>query len=327
MERFTRHPLVGACVAAALATGCSSTSSDDNGGSVTGGSLGGRGTGGLGDGKGDLVGASACKHVDLIISVDGSSSMTEELQAMRTTIFPAFAQRLGTISDGLEDFRVGTVDACPTPSNLHTAGQGEACNFSSGQPWIESASPNIDAEFACVGDILLSDQQCSGNNDDEQPASAAAAALESSQNSAFQRSDALTVIVAITDEDEQPTGAARTPEEVYTRLVDTVGGDPRRLVFLGIGGSRDCRGGVYGDAEEANRMKAITELFDAHGRGVFWDLCEGQLEDGLGEAFGVIESACNDLCALDATCGGSTTEPPSTLFCIEFPEDPSCLIE
>lgn len=357
MQRI--NPLAWAAVCAlSAAAGCSSTtdgeqtsltsggSNSGSGGSATGtGGVGG-GTGATGStpGTGDLVGSAACKHVDLIISVDGSMSMTEELQAMRSVIFPAFAQRLGTISQGLEDFRVGTIDACPMPSNLHTRGEQMECNFSSGQPWIDSSSPRMVEEFACVGDILLSDQQCTGNNDDEQPASAAAAALES--NPTFHRDDALTVVVAITDEDEQPTSGDRSPEGVYNRLVETVNDDPRRMVFLGIGGSRNCQG-EYGSAEEASRLHAITDLFDTHGRGVFWDLCQGRLEDGLEEAFQVIEGACNDLCALDNSCGGqvppgvdpndpcllddscgggATIDPPPPSFCDQFPDDPSCIL-
>ena len=163
-------------------------------------------------------------------------------------------------------------------------------------------------------------------------------------NSAFHRDDALVIVVAITDEDEQPTGAASSAEEVYSRLAKTVNNDPRRMVFLGIGGSRRCNG-TYGSALEATKLKAITDLFAVHGRGVFWDLCEGKLEDGLEEAFQVIENACTDLCALDSStctgdnpppgtdpecavddpdCAGNGTIPPTTTFCDEYPDDPSC---
>ena len=51
---------------------------------------------------------------------------------------------------------------------------------------------------------------------------------------------------------------------------------------LGIGGGSDCEG-VYGSADEATRLREITRLFEVHDRGVFWDLCQGRLEDGLDE--------------------------------------------
>jgi hypothetical protein len=244
---------------------------------------------------------ASCRLVDLVIAVDGSSSMDEELVAMRTTVFPAFAQRLPAIGQGLDNFRVGTIDACPDPANYHTRGAAGACNFTGGQAWIDSASPNLDAEFACVGDIFQGDINCSGNNDDEQPASAAAASLEppnsTGPNAGFSRDDALLVIIAITDEDEQPT-PDRTAQEVYDRIIAAKGGDVRRVVFLGIGGSSSCTG-VYGTADQAVKLRSVTDLFIAADRGVWWDLCAGNLENGLDQAFAIISRACDELPPID----------------------------
>lgn len=296
-------------------------------GAGAGGSSGASGaSGGSGAaGGGELAGMTACKHVDLVIAVDGSSSMTEELEAMRDDVFPAFAQRLQTLGADLDDFRVATLDACPMPATFHTRGAGGECNFSSGQPWIESSSPAIAQEFACVGDIYLDDQQCSGNNDDEQPASAVIAALrDGGPNPGFRRDDALLIVLAITDEDEQPTGRQDSAEDLYRGLVALAGDDPRRMVFVGIGGASQCEG-LYGDADPAEKLQDLTGLFETHDRGVFWDLCEGRLEDGLSEAFRVIESACNDLCGdLDEYCGGDPPPPGEPTFCEMFPSDPLC---
>ena len=240
---------------------------------------------------------TACKLVDLIIAVDGSSSMDEEQVAIRNTVFPAFAQRLPQVGMGLDNFRVGTIDACPDPANYHTRGNGGQCNFSSGQVWIDSSSPDLVGEFSCVGDIFLGDINCSGDNDDEQPASAAATSLEApwstGPNAGFSRDDALLVIIAITDEDEQPT-PDRTAQQVFDRIVATKGGDPHRVVFLGIGGSQSCNG-VYGQADPATKLHAITDLFIAQDRGVWWDLCAGNLENGLDAAFEIIDRACDEL--------------------------------
>ncbi len=238
----------------------------------------------------------ACSLVDLIIAVDASSSMTEELKAMRTDIFPAFAERLARVGKGLENFRVATIDACPNPATYHTRGARNACNFSSGEAWIDSTSPDLESEFACVGDIYEDDVECSGSNDDEQPASAAAASLEppfaNNANEGFSRPDALLVILAITDEDEQPTGAARSAQQVFERIVATKG-DVSRVVFIGIGGSRSCEG-VYGSAAESVKLKNITQRFIDRDRGVWHDLCVGQIEDSLDEAFAVINRACDE---------------------------------
>lgn len=248
-----------------------------------------------GDARGPIGGS--CSLVDLVIAVDGSSSMTEELAAMRNDIFPAFADRLARVGKGLDNFRVATMDACPNPASYHTRGARGPCNFSSGEAWIDSSSPDLKGEFACVGDIYQDDVNCSGNNDDEQPASAAAASLESpfadGVNAGFSRRDALLVILTITDEDEQPTGSATSAQQVFDRIVATKG-DVQRVVFIGIGGGGKCKG-VYGSAWPSTKLKNITQKFIDQERGVWHDLCVGRLEDSLDAAFHVIEQACNEL--------------------------------
>ncbi len=241
--------------------------------------------------------AESCRLVDVVIAVDGSGSMTEERRALRDTVFPAFAERLRSISKGLDNFRVATLDACPDPANFHTRGKSGECNFVGGDVWIDSASPNLVDEFSCVGNIYLDDANCSGDNDDEQPASTVAAALEppyiSGPNAGFLRDDALLIVVAITDEDEQPTGLAQTPQEIYQRLIDIKGGDVERMVFLGVGATSRCEG-PYGSAYPATKLKRLTDLFIDVERGVWWDLCAGQMEDGLEQAFEIIEQACEE---------------------------------
>ncbi len=271
---------------------CGGGSGDGDGGSGDGGNSGTDG----GDNEfTDGMNPEACRYVDLVFSVDPSGSMTEELQSMSTEVFPGFANALMDISEGLDDYRVGVIDACPDPANFHTRGQdtGE-CNFESGEVWMDSNDSDLTGEFECVGDIYTV-SNCTGNNDDEQPASAACAALEdaSGANTGFLRDNALLVVVAITDEDEQPT-PNQTAQQVYDRLVATKG-DVAKMVFLGIGGGPGgCNDGVYGSADEATKLHAITNLFIDHNRGVWWDLCQGQLSDGLTDAMEVIESACND---------------------------------
>jgi hypothetical protein len=244
-----------------------------------------------GGGSGDDEVFAACKRVDIVIAVDNSGSMSEEKAALRDIAFPGFASSLIGVAGGLDDFRVGVIDACNRPANFHTQGLGGACNFHGGSTWIDSSSPALVDEFKCVGDIDSSDMQCSGSNDDEQPASAAADALQPGANDGFLRPDALLVVVAITDEDEQPVPDAST-QAVYDRLV-AIKGDVRKLVFLGIGGASSCAG-AYGDADEATRLRELTDLFIADQRGVFWDLCQGRLDEGLTQALAVIESACED---------------------------------
>ncbi|HEY5926611.1 MAG TPA: hypothetical protein VIV11_33215 [Kofleriaceae bacterium] len=272
-----------------LAVGCGGTIDDPSGDGDGDGSGNGSGSGG--------ENFASCKHVDVVIAVDNSGSMQEEKEQLRDIAFPGFASALITIAGGLDDFRVGVLDACNTPANFHTRGLGGTCNFSGGKVWMESGSPNLVNEFKCVGDIDSSDMLCAGDNDDEQPATAAATALEpmwmgaGKANEGFMRDDALLVVVAITDEDEQPVPGANA-QEVYDRLV-AIKGDVNKMVFLGIAGQTACDG-VYGSADEAQTLKAVTQLFTDKQRGVFWDLCQGNLDQGLTKALEVIESACED---------------------------------
>ncbi len=255
---------------------------------------------GNGDGTGGGNGESfaSCKHIDVVIALDNSGSMKEEKDAMRDIAFPGFANALINVAGGLDDFRVGALDACNRPANFHTRGLSGACNFHGGNTWMDSSSPNLVGEFKCVGDIDSSDMQCSGNSDDEQPATAAAEALEPAwtgpgkPNAGFLRDDALLVVVAITDEDEQPVPAADA-QGVYDRLV-AIKGDVNKMVFLGIGGASNCANGAYGSAENAQKLQNVTQKFVDKQRGVYWDLCKGNLDQGLTEALSVISSACED---------------------------------
>ncbi|WP_437817005.1 hypothetical protein [Sorangium sp. So ce1078] len=265
--------------------------------------FGGQGGDPFGNGAGGATGgtggsgptSSGCEHVDVVFALDNSSSMGEEKESMRDVVFPAFAQALLDIS-GIKDFRAAVLDACPQPANFHTRGVGGECSFQSGKPWMESSSTDIISEFQCAADVYSDDVQCSGNNDDEQPASAVAASLEppfsQEENAGFLRNDALLVVVAITDEDEQPV-PQQEPQAIHDRLVAAKGGEGKNVVFLGIGGATDCEG-AYGSADEADNMQRLVDTFAADNRGFFWDLCEGHLEDGLTNALTAIEEACEE---------------------------------
>jgi hypothetical protein len=252
----------------------------------------------------------SCKKIDLVFSVDPSGSMDEELESMATVVFPAFAEALLGVGDDLQDFRVGVIDACPNPADFHTRGESNSsCGYQSQNVWMDSASTTLEQEFACAGDLYRINQ-CSGDNDDEQPLRAAIASLtppySTGQNTGFLREDALLVVVAITDEDEcadapdcADKSAARA--QAFFDELSALKGDPKKMVLLGIGGGLPdgCTAGSYGAADPATLLHAVTQLFVAEQRGVWWDLCQGQLEDGLTEAIGVIDQACYDFPQID----------------------------
>jgi hypothetical protein len=243
---------------------------------------GGSTNGGSEDGGG-------CSRFDIVFSIDNSMSMREEQEAMGREIFPKFADKLLSLNDDIDGFRAGVIDACPTPATFHDRGRERNCSFASGKKWIESSSQAFKEEFSCVGAINSDATMCSGSNDDEQPASTALAAVKA--NAGFLRDDAILVIVAMTDEDEQPD-PRRSTDELYNELTK-LKKRPQDVVFLGIGGGDNCSG-PYGDADEAEMLKSLTGKFSANGRGVFWDLCDGSLETGLEKAIQTIDQACKE---------------------------------
>jgi hypothetical protein len=264
----------------------------------------------------------ACQYMDVVFSLDNSGSMQEEKGAMTNEVFPAFADVLDEVGNGNIAWRAAVIDACPTPPSFHTAGLGGSCDFSGDNSWMYDGSPRLADEFRCVSDIDPALSACSGENDDEQPASSIAAALEATDlNPGFLRENSLLVSIAITDEDEQPT-PDQSAQGVHDRLVALKGGDIQRITFLGIGGATDCEG-VYGEAREASKLKATTSLFANEERGLFVDLCEGRLEDGLSEIITIIDQACDQYCPDPDGCEPGTPPPPPGGECEDSADCPS----
>ena len=238
--------------------------------------------------------AEPCKKVDVLFVVDDSGSMAEEKVALAKEVFPAFARKLLDIGAGVEDYRIGVMDACPYVPFLHTAGMSGPCHFATGERWMDSADPDLEREFACVADIDGSDDVCGFSYEAEQPTTSAAASMEVpfriGYNAGFLRDDAYLVLVTISDDDDLDY-LGETPSELVARLVRAHGGNIHTMVFLAIAPSRDCDG-VYGHGLAAPATMAIAREFGAAGQGFFWDLCKGNLTNGLDEAMAVIEAAC-----------------------------------
>ncbi|MEM6291054.1 MAG: hypothetical protein AAGA54_07305 [Myxococcota bacterium] len=251
-----------------------------------------------------------CQKVDVVFAVDNSGSMSEEHDALRGPVFDSFPQQLLDINNGIEDFRLGVIDACPKPAWFHSWGASGACNFSTGTNYMSSTSPSLAAEFSCV--TAFSDQgfenmpdQCVDDgafaDDDEQPSLKAAEAVSAvnlaGMNPDFLRDDAILFIVAMTDEDEELADVG-SAQEIYNRIVAAKGGDVTNVVYLGVAGGSACLG-PYGTALDAVNARGVANLFSAAGQGLFWDLCDGNLETAFQTAISTL---------VDDTCQGFT--PP-----------------
>ena len=239
-----------------------------------------------------------CQKVDVLLAVDNSGSMQEEIAALAGPVFDDFPQQLLAVNGGLLDFQLGVIDACNDPPYLHNTGDSGDCNFANGANYMVSSNPALQAEYSCVTQLTTSGyngmpDQCSGDNDDEQPANTSAdAALDlDGMNVGFVRDDAVLLIVAITDEDEQPV-PVQNAQAIADKIVaakTTI----ENVVFLGIGGDSDCEG-PYGGANEAAFLREITQIFVDANRGLWWDLCQGNLEMAFASVVDVVDVACSE---------------------------------
>lgn len=250
-----------------------------------------------------------CTKVDVVFAVDNSGSMQQEINALQGPVFESLPESLLEVGNGIEDFNLGVINGCPKPGYLFDEGDDGPCGYSTGANYMSSDSPDLDGEYACV--MTMNDdgymgmaQLCedSGNlgDDDEQPASAAAAVLSPDNvmgnNAGFLRDDALLFVVAMTDEDEELIDAQGNdvdPQTIVDQIV-AAKGTIDNVVMLGIGGASDCNG-PYGSADDAQNLQAITQAFIDADRGLYWDLCDGDLETAFDQALVIVDEACFEI--------------------------------
>ena len=297
-------------------TDTDSSGSDSSGSDSSGSDSSGSDSSGS-DSSGTASVRDACRKLDIIFSVDPSSSMAEEHQIMASTVFPAFAERLLDIGDGLDDYRVGVIDSCPLDTNFRTAGIDDnnndaatQCNFEGGQPYMTSDSSRLVEEFSCVGDFDEDPAACAAiSSQDEQPFRSVITAANSPANDGFLRDDALLVVFALTDEDECPggegvdgcPGGQAVQDDLFNGLTALKGGDPQKMVVVGMGASAPCVGGTIGDAGvAATDLHAVTQRFVDIDKGVIWDICDQDpIETAIDEAIAVIDQACRDFTPIE----------------------------
>jgi hypothetical protein len=254
---------------------------------------------------------SGCKKVDVILAVDNSGSMQEEVGELRGPVFNTLPMQLLSVGEGgIDDFHLAVINGCPKPGRFHNWGKSGACNFSTGANYMVSDSPALVDEFACVSDISdrgydnLNDEcRDSGmyGDDDEQPAMSGAASLTQPANAGFLRDDAILFVFAITDEDEELDGASNdpamfgiTPAEMAAQYVAGKGGRAQDIVFLGVGGAQSCDG-PYGSAQNARQLRnVVDELNNLGARASFWDLCQGDLPGAFASVITDVDQACDE---------------------------------
>lgn len=257
-----------------------------------------------------------CSKVDVLLVVDASETMTAELATLPAT-FSAMQDTLALeVGDGIEDFHIAAINACPLPANFHNFGADDTdCGFPDGRNWLASSDGMLDQRFACVVQFPLQEEALAGkggdnggynsipdtcddgDDEDEQPAWTAARALDPGAvaNAGFSRADSVLFVVAITDEDEalvDPDDA----DEIRDAIV-AAKGDPDKVVFLGIGGDENGCNSAYDDdeVEDSEVLRDVAAAFGA--RGLFRTMCAKDGDDPIGAAFEaalttVVDTAC-----------------------------------
>lgn len=244
---------------------------------------------------------SGCKRIDVLFAIDGSGSMKEEQSALRGAdgmppVFAEFTDALLAELTSVEDFHVGVVSSDPGFTALHTHRERPLepespetdCGLPPGRRWLVGPSPTLADEFACVAATRSGTEEMTYYN--------LAEALHDPANAGFLRDDSLLIIVILTDEDTYDF-VLSTMVAIRQRILDAVGGDLQRLVVLAIAGGQGvfempatvCHG-VYGDAAPGRRIISITRSFRE--RGLFHNICEGDLASTFSAVLGDIVSAC-----------------------------------
>ncbi|MCY1053616.1 hypothetical protein [Nannocystis sp. SCPEA4] len=254
-----------------------------------------------------------CTKVDVLLVVDASASMADALASLPATFAEIQATLALEVGEGIDDFHIAVINACPAPPNFHNYGAGDTdCEFPGGRNWLASDDPAVAQKFACVAQLPDQDEALGenggynsipdtcddGDDEDEQPAWTAARALSPAVavNAGFSRPDSVLFVVAITDEDEalvDPDDVA----EIHDAIV-AAKGEGGRVVFLGIGGDDGGCDNAYGGGEVAD-SKVLREVADAFGgHGMYRTMCKKRGDDPIGDAFTealttLVDAACS----------------------------------
>ena len=244
-----------------------------------------------------------CKRIDVLFTVDGSGSMDEEQTALRGTdgmppVFAEFTDALLSQLTEVEDFHVGVVSPQEAVTLLGTHRDFPAvpespetdCGLPPGQRWLVGPSPTLAADFECIAATKSGTVEVTAYNTAE--------ALHDPANAGFLRDDSLVFVVIITDEETHDNKLA-TMVELRERMLAAVDDRLDRLVVLAVAAGAGvfeaptsvCEG-PYGKAAPARRLASIVASFRE--RGIFQNICDGDLATSFTAVLDDVVSACND---------------------------------
>ncbi len=275
------------------------------------------------DTGGTEAGDEGCQKVDFLFVIDNSNSMSDEQQLLVDS-FPEFITAIEDTLPAATDFHIGVTKTdifgfddspVPDPANpcavqlggllTHATpdgqktGTGLDCEFESGANYMTDGVLLAD-EFACVAKVGTK------GNTGERQAEATLAALDDTNtcSAGFLRKDALSVIVVITDEDddwsEPDADAATNAQAWYDGVIAAEDGIATNVVFLLISGGSpkwaDCGPldlmNMTG-ADDSPKLTAWAQKFTDLGVGNVGSVCSAGYGAYLADSISVIETACN----------------------------------
>jgi hypothetical protein len=260
---------------------------------------------------------TGCTKVDLLFIIDNSGSMADEQDNLSTS-FAGFINGIQTQLVDADDYHVGviTTDAytgnaagCTAMGNLVTKTAGVDSSNATCTPFVDGM------RFMTQNDDLITKFSCAAKpgtegNGDEKPMDAVRAALSPAQNGVgacnegFLRSDALLVLVFITDEEDDHEniifvtgGSQGEPIDWFNDIVAVKSGIEQNVVVLSLVGHpkpnfcpADQWDGFDG-AEIATRIIQFTNMFT---NGFVGDACAPDYGPIFTDAISVIDSACDN---------------------------------
>lgn len=217
-----------------------------------------------------------CHKIDFVFVIDNSQSMEDE-QANLIANFPDFIEGIQGTLDDVNDYHVGVVTSdgygynapgCTALGGLVTqTGGGSSSNATCG-PYAEghnfmTEQDDLGTTFSCAAQVGV------GGWPLEVPMDALAATLDGgpgSCNDGFLRSDALLVVVLITDEFEGPGDpeffpSVGTPQSWYDKVISTKAHPDNAAIVSLInyaGGPCEPMEPVF----DGLNIKSFTELFN-----------------------------------------------------------------
>ena len=247
---------------------------------------------------------SGCQRVDLLFVVDNSGSMADnQLELIQS--FPGFIDGIqGELGEKVDDYHVGvvTTDAykhnepgCTALGDLVTQTGGADSSGKPCGPYADggrhmSHNDDLAATFACAARVGTEGDGVEKHIDGIRGALSPANGC----NEGFIREDALLVLVIISDEDDTAAplnpASAGDPPEWFADVVAAKGGHEQNVSVVSLIGVPPPNTCAQFQAADAKRLQEFTQMFT---HGFMGDVCAGDYAPILGEAIGVVDSACD----------------------------------